>query len=83
MTRMIIALSLLQFTSPTGSPIDVNIDAISSIRDPRNMSEGHWSKGTHCIIVMSNGKFIAIRETCNQVETLIKERTGSSETLKK
>lgn len=61
------ALALLQFTGPTGARIDLNPQAITSVRDPGAMPEGHWSKETHCIVVVDGGGAISVRETCDQV----------------
>jgi hypothetical protein len=72
----VVALTLLQFTGPTGVRIDLNGEAMTSIRDPHSMSGGHWVKGTNCVIVMSNGRFIAVKETCDEVRQAIGARTG-------
>lgn len=69
----LLALVLLQFTGPTGARIDLNPAAITSIREPNAMPEGHWGKGTHCIIVVDGGGTIAVHETCDEVRQVIGE----------
>lgn len=71
MTPLVTALALLQFTGPTGARIDLNPQAITSIRDPTAMPEGHWNKNTHCIIVVDGGGTIAVSETCDQVREAV------------
>lgn len=74
MSYVVLALALLQFTGPTGARIDLNVDAITSIRDPTAMPEGHWNKGTHCIIVVDGGGAIAVQETCDEVRQAIGDK---------
>lgn len=71
MTPIVLAITLVQFTGPTGARIDLNPDAITSIRDPGAMPEGHWSKGTHCIIVVDGGGAVAVTESCDQVRQAV------------
>lgn len=71
MSSFVIAVALLQFTGPTGARIDLNPAAITSIRDPSAMSEGHWNKNTHCIILVDNSPPIAVRETCDEVRQVV------------
>lgn len=74
--KVIMAIVLLQFTGPTGARIDLNAEAITSIREPTAMPEGHWNKNTHCIILVDNSPPIAVRETCDEVrEALGKTKT--------
>jgi hypothetical protein len=73
---IVVAIALLQFTGPTGARIDLNAEAITSIRDPHAMPEGHWGVGTHCIILVDGGGTIAVRETCDQVRQAILKPTG-------
>jgi hypothetical protein len=72
-----LALVLAQFTGPTGARIDINTDHVNSIRDPQAMSKGHWAKNTHCIIVMDNGRPIAVMETCEQARQELGARGGN------
>lgn len=48
--------------------IAINPAEIVSIRTPR---DGHFPKGTRCLIHMVDGKFIAVVETCKAVENAI------------
>lgn len=64
--NVIVAIVLLQFTGPTGARIDLNAEAVTSIRDPAAIA-GHWSKETHCIILVDNSPPIAVKETCDEV----------------
>jgi hypothetical protein len=62
---VLLALTLAEFHGPSGQRLDINTAEISSIREPTTNS--HWGSGTHCVIVMSNGKFMAVAETCDGV----------------
>ena len=78
MLAIVVAVALLQFTGPTGARIDLNPQEISSIRDPRASPVGHWGKGTNCIVVMNNGKFIAVAENCDEVRATLRGASGSA-----
>jgi hypothetical protein len=56
----------IQLTTPNGHRLDMNPRGISSLRDPIDISS-HWAKGTHCIVVMTNGRFNAVGDTCAKV----------------
>jgi hypothetical protein len=58
--------------SPDGQDVQLNIAEISSIRRPGG-SEGHFAKGSNCILTMSNGKFYLTTETCKDVIKKITE----------
>lgn len=77
MNVFILALNLVVLTGPSGVRIDINPDAITSIRDPRAMPEGHWIKNTHCIILVDGGGTIAVRETCDEVRKELPVKGGS------
>jgi hypothetical protein len=67
-----LALSLIFVHGPDGQEIEININEISSIRDPR-ASEGHLHKSIHCVLYMTNGKFIGTTETCDEVDKMLAE----------
>jgi hypothetical protein len=71
MNPIVVALALVQLTGPTGWRIDLNADAITSIRDPSAMPDGHWSKQTHCLVAVDGGAPIAVLETCDEVRQRI------------
>jgi hypothetical protein len=54
----------------SGTPIDLNADAITNMRNPE---PGHknFSANVKCQINLSDGKFVTVRETCEQVRKLM------------
>ena len=78
MKAIMFVLALVQFTGPTGQRIDVNPAEVSSIRDPAGMREGHWTKGTNCIIVTADGGFIAVKEDCTATRQKLKSDASSA-----
>jgi hypothetical protein len=71
MKAMVMALALVQFTGPTGARIDLNAETITSIREPSAMPEGHFARGTHCIIITVSGKATAVHEDCMTVRNRV------------
>src|SRR6516164_6841324 len=53
---ILVLLHLIQLHGPDGQIIDVNANEVSSLREPREGSEGHFPNGTKCIISMTNSK---------------------------
>ena len=70
---LLLAYHLIQLHGPGGHEIDVNPHEVSSLRDPRIASEGHFAKGTKCLVFMSNGKGLAVSEECEEVKKMIEE----------
>jgi hypothetical protein len=63
---MLVALLLVQLTSPHGDPVYVNPAEVSTLREPTDVS-GHWAPGTRCIVTMTNGKFHAVTVPCQRL----------------
>ena len=67
----VIAVTLIRLTGPAGQRIDINPADVTSIREPRGVDRGHWVAGTRCLVVMVNGKFIAVTEDCDTVRLMV------------
>jgi hypothetical protein len=67
----IIATVLITLTGPGGQVIEINPAEIVSLREPRG--DGHLDKDVHCLIHTTDGKFIAVKETCVIVHERIEE----------
>jgi uncharacterized protein YlzI (FlbEa/FlbD family) len=64
----LMALHLILVHTPTGEEIHVNIDEISSVREPHDGGVSDLlTEGVHCVIGMTNGKFISTKEACKEV----------------
>lgn len=70
----LLAVTLIQFINlvelhgASGQRVFVNVMQITSIREPIHADlKGNFAVGARCIIVMVNGKFIAVREPCEVV----------------
>jgi hypothetical protein len=61
-----ISIRLIFVHGPGGQEIELNVAEISSIRQPRDTEE-HFTGDVQCVIIMSNGKFVGVTETCAQV----------------
>jgi uncharacterized protein YlzI (FlbEa/FlbD family) len=61
-------LAMIVLTSTDGRPIKINPKDIVSLRLPPQGSD-HLSKDAHCLVFMSDGKYIGVHETCDQVNS--------------
>lgn len=77
---MIAAALLIQVTvgftelhGPEGQVMRVNPAKITTLREPARGDLRHFAPTVHCIVVTVNGKFLAVRETCEQVDKLARQ----------
>jgi hypothetical protein len=76
-SQLLLVLRLVVLHGPTGQQeIDINPSEISSLREPREGSDGHFPRGTNCLITMTNGKINAVREDCATVRLMIEQAGG-------
>jgi len=61
-----LALLFVELHGPTGQKMFINVAEVSSLREPID-ADKHWVAGVHCVIVMTNGKTIAVGEDCQTV----------------
>jgi hypothetical protein len=71
---ILLLLRLVLVHVPGGDEIEINPNEVSSIRDPRDVP-GHFSQNIHCVIVMTNGKFIGAVEDCRTVKMMLEAAT--------
>ena len=66
------ALELLELHGPDGQTAWVNALEISSLRGPVAADVArHFPKGTGCVVVMTNGKFLAVTEPCQKIRDML------------
>jgi len=59
---------LIHAHGPDGKQeIEINVQEISSIRQPRENTEGHLAEGVHCLVYMTNGAYVPTFETCLEI----------------
>lgn len=63
------ALYLIRLHGPDGNEIDINPREITVMREKEQGK--HLTPGVECAISMSDGKFVAVVETCDQVRQKI------------
>ncbi len=68
-----IFLVLIVLHSGSGTPLDVNTETITNLRNPEP-SNNAFSKGVQCQVNMTDGKFVTVRETCAEVRKLMETK---------
>lgn len=75
MTKIIlIAVQLIVLHGPHDEPIALNAAEISSLRAP-GIGDGSYPPDVRCVVVMTNGKFFGVVETCREVFLKTKDPT--------
>lgn len=72
---MLIAVEFIEVHGPDGQIAFVNTNEISTLRRPTSFDlRKHFPKETHCVIVTTNGKFLGVIETCNELRDQMKSK---------
>jgi hypothetical protein len=56
---------------PNGQALFVNPAQITTLREPAGTDVRHFPKDTHCVVVTTSGKFLAVMEPCAAVRDAI------------
>lgn len=67
---LIAALEMIELTGPDQQMIEVNRNEIVSLRAPR--VSDHFAPGTRCLVFTTDGKYIAVTQTCESVNDRLK-----------
>ena len=67
-----IVFHLVLLHGPAGQTIEINPDQVVTLREPR-ADEGHFPKGTRCVVNMTDGKLNVVREDCSTIRDMIEE----------
>jgi hypothetical protein len=66
-----LAVHLLILHGPGGQNIEINPDAVVSLRSPRGNEIEHFQKGIRCLIFTNDGKFTAVIEDCATIHEML------------
>ena len=69
---MIPMLVLIVLHSGSGTPLELNPALVTNLRNPEP-GNGAFSPGVKCQINMVDGKFVTVKETCEQVKKLMEQ----------
>ena len=70
---ILVALHLIFVHGPDDQRILLNVEEISSIREPRKGTESHFGPDVHCLIFMTNNNFLGVRESCEDIYQKLKD----------
>ena len=69
------ALELLEVHGPDGQTAFINTHEIATLREPATFDlRRHFARGTRCIVLTTDGKFLAVVETCGELRALLSGR---------
>lgn len=65
-------VDFIEVHGPDGQKAFINPHEITSLREPTNVDLSlHFQRGAHCIVVTTNGKFLATKEHCEEIRNMI------------
>jgi len=67
---MIPVLVMIVLHSGSGTPLELNTATVTNLRNPEP-GNGAFSPGVKCQVNMVDGKFVTVKETCEQVRKLM------------
>ena len=66
-------LALIELHTPNAGRIYINPLEITAVRPLRDFAGGgHFARGTRCVVVMTNGQFNGVTETCEEVRDMLR-----------
>lgn len=68
-----IMLVMIILHSATGTPIDLNTQTITNLRNPEPGNDKLFTPGVKCQVNMTDGKFVTVTETCDEVRRKMKQ----------
>ena len=69
---LLAAVQLLELHGPTGQRAYVNVNEISTLREPNTPDlQRYFMRGVHCVVVTTNGQFLAVTETCDDIRNQV------------
>jgi hypothetical protein len=68
-----VLFELMVLHNPDGREIDINPAEITSLREakPDNASDKEFAPGVRCMINLSDGKYVAVIETCQDIRAIL------------
>lgn len=72
MVMGLVFLAMIYLTGLDGQVIELNPHSIVTLRVPRGVD--HFDKDVKCLIHTSDGKTVAVVETCDQVHKLLEDQ---------
>lgn len=72
MIPIVIALNLIQLTSPEGGAVYVNPQTFVSMRVPAANQKSHFHSNVHCLIQVS-GRTFGVAENCGAVSAKLRD----------
>ena len=67
-------VEFIEVHGPDGQRAFLNPKAISSLREPIATDLKGFTKGVRCVVVTTNGKFIAVVETCTNLRDILDKK---------
>jgi hypothetical protein len=74
MHSLMIALALIILHRADGREVAINPPQVTSLRAPSGPLDRLAPYGAHCIVGLTDGKFIAVIETCKNVQQMLEGR---------
>ena len=56
--------------SASGTPIDLNTETITNLRNPEPNNPA-FTSGVKCMVNMTDGKFVTVVESCKEVRSIM------------
>lgn len=72
---LLAAIELLEVHGPDGQVAMINTHEIATLREPAAFDlRRHFARGTRCIVLTTDGKFLAVTESCGELRAMLRER---------
>lgn len=69
----IILAGMILLHNVSGAMVEINPDQITHLRNPEPTKDHAFTEKAHCMINMTDGKFVTVIESCEAVRRAIEE----------
>jgi hypothetical protein len=58
---------------PQGIVVEINPDQVTSLRNAPSQRQGNFTEEANCLVNLTDGKFITVKEDCKTVRSLLEQ----------
>ena len=73
MDKLSAAVFLLLLHAPDGQEYRIAPDQVTSLHAPRPDGGKHFVATVHCLVNLTDGKFVSVVETCPEIQKMLEE----------
>ena len=74
MNELLVALHLIVLHTVDGREVSVNPEQVTTLHATRDEGNKLVTDEAHCVVMLTDGKFVSVAEACDEVRKLLERR---------